>query len=80
MSQIVDIGIYPRGEHKLNIQNIGDNFEFCIGDFEKFSYPNLNYISPYYEIMQYDENGQEIGLKAVILIFLEIIYLMSFQV
>ena len=65
MSQIVDLGIYPRGQYKLNIQNIGDNFEFCIGDFEKFSYPNLNYISPYYEIMQYDEKGQEIGLKAI---------------
>ena len=65
MSQIVDIGIYPRGKYKLNIYNIKDYFEFCIGDFVNFSYPNLDYISPYYEIMEYDENGNEIGLKAI---------------
>ena len=64
MSQIVDLGNYPRGRYTLNIEKIGDNFEFCIGDFENFSYPNLNYIAPYYELMQYDENGKETELKA----------------
>ncbi|QKF73274.1 hypothetical protein AFAEC_1108 [Aliarcobacter faecis] len=61
MSQIVDLENYPRGRYPLDIYKFNsNNFDFVIGDFKELSYPNVEFIAPYYEqyVSKIDNYGQ----------------------
>lgn len=52
MADYIYTDVYPRGYYHLNVVNLYDRFDFVVGDFTNFSYPNLSYELPTYKIMK----------------------------